>query len=127
VGSKASPPSPKGSAGSPSLPHQRSAKALLIFKNKNKKTVPPVCCASAGADRPKCGICAGPAYVIFRQKETASTACTTKAIPMVSVTTIRRGGAPPPPRPAGGLGCGCLAPLLYINPLHNKKKENWRR
>jgi hypothetical protein len=23
-----------------------------------------VCCASAGADRPNCGVCAGPAYVV---------------------------------------------------------------
>jgi hypothetical protein len=27
-----------------------------------------VCCASAGADRPECGICAGPAYVVTPQE-----------------------------------------------------------
>jgi hypothetical protein len=31
------------------------------------RRLPPVCCASAGADRPECGICADPAYVVIPQ------------------------------------------------------------
>jgi hypothetical protein len=39
---------------------------------KKRKELPPVRCASAGAERPKCGFRAGPAYVVKKKKKSAS-------------------------------------------------------
>jgi hypothetical protein len=75
-----------------------------------------VCCASAGAGRPECGICAGPAYVVIPQGKKRKKkkrpeflglyfilfTISPRRAKLGGVTRGMRSAGAPPPNPADG-------------------------